>query len=405
MAIDIETPSAPAQSLSSSLETLTTSLSSALSSLPTSEPHGDVPVNNASILPPPDGISLLDTKNEIFLSYLQNLVFVVVLQLRNLSKSRSSDKTNGTGQGSGEDASLHKNAVKKLTELRLFLERGVRPLEGRLKYQVDKVLKAAEDAERNQQDAASKPKKSRKGTTELGEGSDGGSRSESETGSGSDSDGSEDSEDEDEDVNELAYRPNLAAFSRGTQDQEKSKAPSRKDTGDGIYRPPKIKPTALLTTTPDSREEKRGRRTAKSAVIDEFVSAEMSSAPTAEPSIGTTIRAGGRTMRSERERAQELERRTYEEGNFVRLPKESKKERAKRGGNRPGGYGGEDWRSLGEGADRIERLTRRGREGGRSTVLEKSRKRRATEDGPRGDGINIGENFEKRRKKIATWKR
>ncbi|KLJ10818.1 hypothetical protein EMPG_13799 [Blastomyces silverae] len=310
MAIDIETQPAPAQSLSSSLETLTTSLSSALSSLPTSQPHGDGSGNHASILPPPDGISLLDTKNEIFLSYLQNLVFVVLLQLRNLSKRRSSDGTNGVGQGDDENASLHKNAVKKLTELRVFLERGVRPLEGRLKYQVDKVLKAAEDAERNQQDAASKPKKSRKRTKELGEGGDG-SGSESETGSGSDSDGSEDSEEEDEDVDELAYRPNLAAFSRGTQDQEKSKASGRKDTGDGIYRPPKIKPTALpTTTTSDSREEKRGRRTAKSAVIDEFVSAEMSSAPVAEPSVGTTIRAGGRTMRSERERKQELERRT-----------------------------------------------------------------------------------------------
>ncbi|PGH00238.1 U3 small nucleolar ribonucleoprotein LCP5 [Blastomyces parvus] len=404
MAIDVETPPAPAQSLSSSVETLTSTLSSALSSLPTSQPHGDVSGNNTSILPPPDGISLLDTKNEIFLSYLQNLVFVVLLQLRNLSERRSSDKKNGAGQGDDQDASLHKNAVKKLTELRVFLERGVRPLEGRLKYQVDKVLKAAEDAERTQQDTASKPKKSRKGTKELGEGGDS-SGSDSETGSGSDSDGSEDSEEEDEDVDELAYRPNLAAFSRGTQDQEKSKGPSKKDASDGIYRPPKIKPTALPTATPDSREGKGGRRTAKSAIIDEFVSAEMSSAPTAEPSIGTTIRAGGRTVRSERERAQELERRTYEEGNFVRLPKESKKERAKRGGNRPGGYGGEDWRSLGEGADRIERLTRRGREGGRSTVLEKSRKRRATEDGPRGDGMNIGENFEKRRKKIATWKR
>ncbi|KKZ61853.1 hypothetical protein EMCG_03642 [[Emmonsia] crescens] len=402
MAIGIETPSAP---VSSSLETLTATLSSALSSLPTSQPQGDVSGNNASILPPPDGISLLDTKNEIFLSYLQNLVFVMLVQLRHLSTNTSSDNKNGVEKGVDEDASLRSNAVKKLTELRVFLERGVRPLEGRLKYQVDKVLKAAEDAERNQQETGSKPKKSRKGTRDAGEEDDDGSGSESEDGSGSDSDGSEDSEEGDEDVDELAYRPNLAAFSRGTRDQAKSKGSSTKDAGDGIYRPPKIKPTALPTTTPDSREEKRGRRTAKSAIIDEFVSAEMSSTPVAEPSIGTTIRAGGRTVRSERERAQELERRTYEEGNFMRLPKESKKERAKRGGSRPGGYGGEDWRSLAEGADRIERLTRRGRGGGISTVLEKSRKRRATEDGPRGDGVNVGEDFEKRRKKIGTWKR
>ncbi|PGG96003.1 hypothetical protein AJ79_09770 [Helicocarpus griseus UAMH5409] len=402
MAPDMETQSALAQvSLSSSLETLTSTLSSALSSLPSSQPH-DVAEGNASILPPPDGISLLDTKNEIFLSYLQNLVFVILLQLRHLSANASEKRD---GAKSDEASSLRSSAVKKLTELRVYLERGVRPLEGRLKYQVDKVLKAAEDAERNQQEAASKGKKPSKERNEAGDDDDDGSESGSEDGSGSESNGSEDSEAEDEDIDELAYRPNLSAFSRGTQEPPKSKATSKKDTGDGIYRPPKIKPTALPTTTADSREEKRGRRTPKSAVIDEFVSAEMSSAPTAQPSIGTTIRDGGRSVRSERDRAKELEKRAYEEGNFVRLPKETKKERTKRGGNRPGGYGGEDWRSLGEGADRIERLTRRGRGGGTTSILEKSRKRRATEDGPRGSGMNIGDTFEKRRKKISGWKR
>ncbi|KAG5302350.1 U3 small nucleolar ribonucleoprotein Lcp5 [Histoplasma ohiense] len=397
MPIDIETTSAPAQSLLSSLETLTETFSSVLASLPTSLPHEDVSENNASILPPLDGISLLDTKNEIFLSYLQNLIFVMLLQLRKLPMRRSGDGMNGEGKGEVTDAPPYSNVVKKLTELRVFLERGVRPLEGQLKYQVDKVLKAADDAERNQRDPVFKRNRLRRGTQEPGD--------EDNSGLGSNSDSSEHS-DEDEDVDELAYRPNVASFSRGTRDQEKSKVPSRRDAGDGIYRPPKIKPTALPTTTPDSREQKRSRHTAKSAVIDEFVSAEMSSAPVAEPSIGTTIRAGGRMVRSEREKTKELERRAYEEGNFVRLPKESKKERqAKRGEGRPVGYGGEDWRSLGEGADRIERLTRRGRDSGRNTALDKSRKRRATEDGPRGDGINIGANFEKRRRKIRSWKR
>ncbi|EEH03847.1 conserved hypothetical protein [Histoplasma capsulatum G186AR] len=398
MPIDIETTSAPAQSLSSSLETLTATFSSALASLPTSLPHEDVSGNNASILPPLDGISLLDTKNEIFLSYLQNLIFVMLLQLRKLSMRRSGDGMNGEGKGEVTDAPPYSNVVKKLTELRVFLERGVRPLEGQLKYQVDKVLKAADDAERNQRYPVFKRNRLRRGTQEPGD--------EDNSGLGSDDADSDGDSDGDEDVDELAYRPNVAAFSRGTRDQEKSKVPSRRDAGDGIYRPPKIKPTALPTTTPDSREQKRSRHTAKSAVIDEFVSAEMSSAPVAEPSIGTTIRAGGRMVRSEREKAKELERRAYEEGNFVRLPKESKKERqAKRGEGRPAGYGGEDWRSLGEGADRIERLTRRGRDSGRSTALDKSRKRRATEDGPRGDGMNIGANFEKRRRKIGSWKR
>ncbi|ODH47473.1 hypothetical protein GX48_06449 [Paracoccidioides brasiliensis] len=399
MAVEQETQPTPAQvSFASTLESLTTIIFNAQESLPSSQPHDDVSGGNRSILPPPDGVSLFDTKNEIFVSYLQNLVFLMLLRLRHLCNG-SSDTRNGAG--TDDDGPIHKNVLKRMTELRIYLERGVRPLEGRLKYQVDKVLKAADDATRKQQATTSAGKQSTKGSKKEGKRTYG---SGSEDGSGSESGYSEDNSREHSDIDELTYRPNLATFSRVTQDKLKPKLADSKDAGDGIYRPPKIKPTALPTTT-DNHEKKRGRRTAKSAVIDEFVAAEMSSAPTVEPSIGTTIRAGGRSVRSEKERAQELERREYEEGNFVRLPKESKKERAKRGLNRPGGYGGEDWRSLGEGADRIGRLTRRGTGGGSGSALEKSRKRRVTEDGPRGDGVNVGESFEKRRKKIGTWKR
>ncbi|KAK2841657.1 hypothetical protein FQN49_006033, partial [Arthroderma sp. PD_2] len=140
----------------------------------------------------------------------------------------------------------------------------------------------------------------------------------------------------------------------------------------------------------------------KSKAIDEFVGAEMSAAPMAEPSIGSTIRAGGRHVSTQQDRAKEEERRTYEETNLLRLPKESKKERAKRGGNRRGGYGGEEWQGLGEGVDRIHRLTQRKKDSG--GALQRSRKR-ATEDGPRGDGLNIGERFDKRQKTIASWKK
>ena len=89
----------------------------------------------------------------------------------------------------------------------------------------------------------------------------------------------------------------------------------------------------------------------------------------------------------------------------MRLPKESRKEKAKSAGSRPrdGGYGGEEWRGLGEGVERIERLT--GRKKGVS-VLERSRKR-AVEDGPRGDGVveAAGERFEKRRKMVGPRER
>lgn len=361
-------------SISALLETITSSLSSSGSSLP--QATKDAPTD-VSVEPPQDGISLLDSKNELLLSYLHNLVFLAIFQLRNLPSSDS---------GTEEKQSLQEDIVKKLNELRVYLERGVRPLEGRLKYQVDKVVKAAEDAERDGRGAKatgkSKTKKAPKSDSEDESASD-------EETSGSDEDG--------EDIDEMAYRPNVSAFSKGVTPQAKPDQSAKQAPGDGIYRPPKIMPTALPTTETRERKDRGPRR---SNVIDEFVNAEMSSAPTAEASIGSTIRSGGRHVRSRKDKEQEDERNAYEETNFVRLPKVSKKEKAKERGRGPQGtFGGEDWQGLTEGAERISRLTQKSR--GSGNTLDRSRKRK-TEDMPRGD---VGESFDKRRKKVESWKR
>jgi U3 small nucleolar ribonucleoprotein protein LCP5 len=375
-----------ARNLSALLENLNSCLTTAGSSLPV--PQKDAP-SDVSIEPPQDGISLLDTKSEILLSYLHNLVFLIIFQLRQSSSKQSSDTA---------DNSLSNDAVKKLVELRVFLDRGVRPLEGRLKYQVDKVIKAAEDAGRTDRPVKSnKPKQVKKAKGSDSEGS------EDESGS----DDSEDDSEDGEDLDEMAFRPNIGAFAKAKaealQNQAKPTRATQADQdapNDGIYRPPRIMPTALPKTETE-RREREDRRPKRSNVIDEFVSAEMSSAPMAEPSIGSTIIDGGRQTKSKRDRERENERTTYEESNFVRLPKETKKDLAKRrGGHKDSTFGGDEWRGLTEGADRIERLTRRSKNGG--AVLDKSRKRKANE---RSDGAGMGDMFDKRRKKIDTWKR
>ncbi|CAL5874247.1 uncharacterized protein PFLUO_LOCUS8535 [Penicillium psychrofluorescens] len=388
MTASAQTP-ARVQNLSKLLEDLTSCLSSTVSSLPKS--GKDAP-SDVSIEPPPDGISLLDAKSEILLSYLHNLVFLIVFQLRQASKDEApADSTD----------SLRDDIVKKLVELRVFLDRGVRPLEGRLKYQVDKVVKAAEDAERSERGTQKSKSKGKKARKSAGSDSDEASGSDEEDASGSD-----DSEDEnnEDDIDEMAHRPNIAAFSK-TQVAEQQKAqPAKaaKQPSDGIYRPPKIMPTALPTTK--RREQREDRRSRRSNVIDEFVTAEMSSAPMAEPSIGSTIIDGGRQTKSKKDREHEAERAAYEETNFVRLPKETKKQLAKRQGGRPDTtFGGDEWKGLTEGADRIERLTRRAK--GSGAALDKSRKRKGVEDGPRNDGASMGQMFDKRRKKIEGWKR
>jgi len=332
-----------------------------------------------SPIPPKDGISLLDVKNELFLSYLQNLVFLIILKIRNLKSGRD-----------GNEEDLDSSVVKKLVELQVYLEKGVRPFEGRLKYQIDKVLRAADDAKRAED--TSKPKSNRRIVQDEDD-------EDSKDNSDSDGDSANGVSLKASEIDDLQYRPNPSAFVRPAAAVE---ADSKGRSEDEIYKPPRIQATAMPTTGP---REKEARKPNKSATLDEFVNTELSTAPLAEPSIGSTIVDRGRTVKSEKTKQEEKERREYEERNYVRLPKESKKDRAKKGGRKDAGYGGEEWRGLGEGIDRIERLTKR--KGGEPRgALEKSRKR-PTEDGPRGSGgiEEAGKGFQKRLKTLDGGRR
>lgn len=340
-----------------------------------------------SVDAPKDGISLLDVKNELLLSYLQNLVFLILVKLRQAKETDASD--------SDDESSLDNEVVKRLVELRLYLEKGVRPMEDKLRYQIEKVLRAADDAERNEKAAAAAAD----------------NKSESESGSDSD-EASDDDEEEGGDsekitpanVSDLAFRPSLGALARSTTN---AASKSSKDTN-GVYKPPKIAPTSMPTT---ETRERRQRGPIKSATMDEFIADEMSSAPQAQPSIGTNIVQFGRRLKTAGERKEEDERRNYEERNFVRLAKASKTDRAKQAAvdARRGrmNYGGEEFRDLSMGVDRINRMTKKTGGGGTKALLEKSRKRGPeTTDGPRGSGnAAMGERYEKRLKVLDGGRR
>ncbi|KAI2618012.1 hypothetical protein GGS26DRAFT_389951 [Hypomontagnella submonticulosa] len=373
-------------SLPALLDSLTNSLASAVEATP----------KISGIEPTKEGVSLLDVKNELLLSYLQNLVFLILLKIRN-AKNGSSDSANK------EDVSdLSDTVVKKLVELRLYLDKGVRPLEEKLQFQLDKILRAADDADRIAAQAAKD--------------AESGSDEESDEESG-DSDEEDISEEEGRvrppvDISAKQFAPSFSNFAPPSNAVGMAAAAATQDKT-GAYRPPKITPTVMPTA---ERRERGERRPMKSATVDEYISTELSTMPLAEPSIGTTIVSGGRKIKTASERREEDHRREYEESNFVRLPKESKKDRAKRnkieGRSSKMNFGGEDWRDLGEGVDRIERLTRR-KEGGGSTkaLLERSRKRgRETVDSGRGSGFSIGtkeigERFNKRVKVMEGGRR
>lgn len=330
---------APA-SLPALLTTLNESLTSATSSLP----------SPANLAPPADSISLLDTKNELLLSYLHHLVFLIILKLR----TQSSPNT-------AKEPSLADAVTQKLVELRIYIEKGVRPLEGRLKYQLDKLLLAASEASDapvpndTVETADASPRRVAKSDALANE-------SDAEPTAPRPA------------IPDLAHRPNPSAFARPSE----SKA-ARQSTSDGLYRPPRITPTALPTTDPSSRKKEVKPR--KSHTLNAFIREEMDDAPIAEPSIGA-----GSGLRV-REKEKEEERRGYEETRLVRLPGEKKKK------DRRGGEGfGEDL-AGGLGDFEFEGLKGRG-----------GKRKRERDSGGGGEG-RVGEVWEKRVKKGVGRKR
>ncbi|TGJ78491.1 hypothetical protein E0Z10_g10270 [Xylaria hypoxylon] len=365
---------AVAVTLPALLDSLTNSLSSAIEATPKLDD-----INQTE-----NGVSLLDVKNELLLSYLQNLVFLILIKIRN-AKSDDADLSENATE-------LSETVVKKLVELRLYLDKGVRPLEERLRFQLDKIIRAADDADRNEKIAK--------------EAEDAESQSESDKGD-NDNDGENNNTQGRRDANQ---GPSFSNFSAPVS---VGMAAAAQDNA-GVYRPPKITPTVMPTT---ERRERTERRPMKSATMNEYIADEFSTAPSALPSVGSNVVFGGRKVKTAAERDEEQRRREFEETNFVRLPKEGKKQRAEKNKQERRSakmsFGGEEWRDLGEGVDRINKLTRQKEGGSRSTkaLLEKSRKRgRDTIDSNRGSGLNsdtkeIGERFNKKVKVMEGGRR
>jgi U3 small nucleolar ribonucleoprotein protein LCP5 len=307
----------------------------------------------AQLESPNNGVSLLDAKNDLFRSYLQHTVFLI------LAKVRSLKLREGASQPPGD-------AVRKLVELRLYLERGVRPLEEKLKFSLYSTLQAADDAERK----ARAVQESRAGEGEA---------------PGNQEDGDSDDDYRLPAVNSMkALRPGQPA------QVEKS----------GVYRPPMTKSVLPPEARVRSRED---RQPGKSATLEDYLATELSVLPESVPSIGTTILNRGRKVQTEFDRRAEAERIGYEERNFVRLPKESKKERAKMTkvtGRARMEFGGEEFRDLGRSADSIGRLTKR-KDGATGTraLLEQSRKRKLGG----GDGqVGMGDKYTKKLKRLNS---
>lgn len=100
-----------------------------------------------------DGISLLSTKAQVMVSYLQSLSILSarralghsLLQRSSPSESFASTERGPRGDGAGD-------RVDAMIEGRVALEK-IKVLEGRMRYQIDKLVRVADESAESAQNA------------------------------------------------------------------------------------------------------------------------------------------------------------------------------------------------------------------------------------------------------------
>jgi U3 small nucleolar ribonucleoprotein protein LCP5 len=306
------------------------------------------------------GLSLLDLKNEALLSYLHNSVLVL---LGKLERGCNGDVDNKKLE------ELEQKAVRNTVTQRVVLEKGVRGLESKVSYQVEKALRAYA---RSKAEAEEKGKK-------LAEQKD---------------DEEDDDEDDEENGDLLMFKPNPKLLLNNNKptaagaDKPKSKRHRDSDSEDDDepkastekYQVPKISAVSQQQAHPDAGPNPRAnKRQVKNALMEDYLEA-TSAAPVAEPSIGSTILDHGRGgIKSARDRRKEKEIRDYEETNYTRLTSVQKKEQSKKkkGGRHDfsnDSFFGEDWGFSSK--SNVDSATKKRRSGGATSVWDKTKKRR-----------------------------
>ncbi|SGZ47991.1 CIC11C00000002906 [Sungouiella intermedia] len=275
-----------------------------------------------------EGMSLLSLKENALLSYVNNLVLVLLAHLERMQEGTDSEKLE----------LLKLKAVQSTVEQRACLEKGVKPLEKKLSYQLEKMVRSFHRMEEDNAKLEAKINEQvENGTAEPAE-------------SESDSDSESDSE-EDEDA--LSYKPDSSALAKMTKKPYKKK----ESEADEKYRPPKISAAAPPRTFSDKAAPKNHTRKLQS--MEEYL-AESSDLPQAESSIGATILDHGRGgVKTAKDTKREKEIQKYEESNFTRLPSTATKKTFKQKmAERTNNFAGEDWsmfnnkRNLKEGTSR-----------------------------------------------------
>lgn len=280
-----------------------------------------------------EGMSLLALKSNALLSYLEDLALIIMAHLERLQNGSAVEQ-------------VKTKAVESAIRQRVTLEKGIKPLEKKLSYQLDKMVRAFHRMEEENSRLEQKMQEKQALAEEHGvSASDPGSQSESD---------SEDSDDA------LSYKPDASALAKMVPKNKRagSKGKQADDTSkEDKYQPPKISAVAPPSNFDDRGTGKKSNRKLQS--MEEYL-AENSELPQAENSIGSTIMGNGRGGdRTGKDKQKDKEVQLYEENNFTRLPTTAtKKTHRQRMAERVNHFAGEDWsmfsnkRNLKEGTSR-----------------------------------------------------
>lgn len=287
------------------------------------------------------GVSLLALKNNAMLSYLNSTALVLLLKL---SELRALQEDSGSEETIEQLKQNREKAVNNTIVQRVVLERGVKGLEKKISYQLDKMV-------RSYTRAAEADKKKQEAKLLRGDDAKDGQKKNAKDAGENEGEDEEDEDEEDEDSDaDLNFKPNAFALS-AKLNKEKAKA-AKPETGAGgasteKYRPPKISavaPPVAMGKGPDAGGSTGANRRRKLQSMEEYIK-EHGDAPSVEYSVGSNIVDHGRGgVKTSRETAKEEEISRYEEENFTRLPttatKKTGKEKRKRDET---SFFGEDW--------------------------------------------------------------
>lgn len=239
-------------------------------------------------------VDYLECKQQMLLAYCQNLVFYLSLKAR------------------GESVAAHP-VMNQLLELRFAMEK-LRPIDGKLHYQIDRLVKLASMDDKDAELSSLRPNP----LALLAKDQDRGGRDDDDNDDGfdydyndeNDDDENDDEDESDDDESNGRRKKKLGGTRRQDKDNE---------SGRETYRAPRMvavpfKEREDELARRDSRLQKTRRKLKNSEILD-TLREEFSTAPDVSSSSGISGLSGENKQLA----AEEAERRGYEEDRFVRM--------------------------------------------------------------------------------------